>query len=86
MRTKALLLSCCLGMVPSVAAGAPAPSPEEARKEAPPSKATPTPAAARKEAAPKAGSERTQQKKTDPRKLEVEPVNFKKAPEKPKPH
>jgi hypothetical protein len=86
MRTKALLLSFCLGMVPAVASGAPAPSPEEVRKEAPPSKATPTPAAARKDAPQKAGSERTQQKKTDPRGLEVEPVNFKKAPEKPKPH
>lgn len=62
-----------------------APASEEPKKEAAPAKATPTPATARKAPAREAAPPRTEPGKTDPRGLQVEPVDFKKAPEKPKP-
>ena len=85
MRTNVLLFAALIVVAPSLALGAPAPGPEEPRKEAPAVKPTPTPATAKKAPSREAAPPRTQEKKTDPRGLQVEPVDFKKAPEKPKP-
>lgn len=86
MRTRScarIALFALLALPVTVSLGAPAP--EEPKKDAAPAKATPTPAAARKAPARESAPPKAGPGKTDPRGLQVEPVDFKKAPEKPKP-
>ena len=85
MSPHASIALLALGLTSFVASAAPVPAPEEPRKDATPTKVTPTPAAARKAPAREAAPPKAETGKTDPRGLQVEPVDFKKAPEKPKP-
>ena len=85
MKKNPLLLAALLALPITMASPAPALAADAPGKGTPPAKATPTPAAARKPPAREAAPPRTEAGKTDPRGLQVEPVDFKKAPEKPKP-
>lgn len=85
MRATASVLAAILvaASLPSLGAGAP--GPEEPRSEAPAGKPTPKPDTVRKPSQKEAAPARPEAKKSDPRGMEVEPVDFKKAPEKPRP-
>ena len=86
MRTRAIVLAALLATSSSLALGLPSAPAEDPRAVEPVAKATPK-AEAPKKAPPKAAAPaRPETKKSNPRGMEVEPVDFKPVPEKPKPH
>ncbi len=86
MRTKAIVLAVHLATSSSLALGLPSAPAEDPRAVEPPPKATPKAEAPKKAPAKEAAPARPETKKSNPRGMEVEPVDFKPVPEKPKPH
>lgn len=86
MRMKAIVLVALLATTSSLALGMPSAPAEDPRAVEPPAKATPKAEAPRKAPPKVAAPARPETKKSNPRGMEVEPVDFKPVPEKPKPH
>ena len=86
MRTKAIVLAALLATTSSLALGMPSAPAEDPRAVEPRAKVTPKADVPKKAPAKEAAPARPDTKKSNPRGMEVEPVDFKPIPEKPKPH
>jgi hypothetical protein len=83
---KTIVLVALLATTSSLALGLPSAKAEDPRAQEPPKKAAPKAEAPNKAPAKEAAPARPEAKKSNPRGMEVEPVDFKPVPEKPKPH